>query len=105
MDNEYLAEAIYTIVEFLAPKVPEHVKTDGRGVFFAKMDTFEIRYMPQATLDKEIPDPNALSAVLSETEKYDPETQICVLFFHKNEAVFKVIDYKTEAQMTESKPS
>jgi len=54
------------------------------------LDEHEISYVPQHELDLEISDPDSFEQLKEYIQGYNPDSQICLLFFAGDQAHFSI---------------
>ncbi|MBF0278597.1 MAG: hypothetical protein HQM13_12430 [SAR324 cluster bacterium] len=86
MTEEELNSLTKQLTEFLS----DQAKDEGRGVFFVKMETQEIIFIPEKSIPEKVEDPESLKTIKEFAGKYDLESQICFLIFEENNVIFNV---------------
>lgn len=93
MTDEELDAITQQLVDFLCEQAVEYHQQEGRGVFFVKMETQEIIYVPENSLSEEVEDTEALGKIREYVGTYNPLCQFCFLVFGDNEVIFNIGEF------------
>lgn len=97
MNPTDLDNFIQQIIESLFDQALLYYQEDGRGLFWVKMETKEIEYIPQKLLDEDVPE-EAFDNIMEAIENYSPENQMCLMIVNDSgEMIFHVAEIESEA--------